>query len=207
MKRVLFQGDSITDAIRSRDSDEYRGSGYATLVSARLSCDNPGEFEFINRGVSGDKILQILARIKADIINLKPDIMSILVGVNDVWHGLARNEGTDAELYEHSYNFLIDEVQRALPNTKIMILEPYVCRGEATADNFEEFHREVLSRAAAAKRVAEKHGLKFVPLQKVFDDAEKKYPSQKWLIDGVHPAAAGHELIAREWISAYNEIK
>ena len=89
MKTILFQGDSITDAGRARDNDANRGVGYPHLVSARLGCDNPTEFNFINRGISGNRIVDLYARIKADIINLKPDVMSILIGVNDVWHEIA----------------------------------------------------------------------------------------------------------------------
>lgn len=207
MKTILFQGDSITDASRNKNSGENMGSGYPAIVSAKLSYENPGEYEFVNRGVSGNKILQILARMKEDIINIKPDVMSILVGVNDVRHEIGFAMGTNAELYERAYNFLIDEIRRELPEIKIMIFEPYVCLGDATKETFKELHEGVLLRAAVAKRVAEKNGLKFVPLQKLIDDAEKKYPNQKWLMDGIHPAPAGHEIIAREWIKAYNEIK
>ena len=88
VKRILFQGDSITDMYRVRDLDHYAGCGYATLVSAQLGYENPGEYTFINRGIGGDRSIDILARIKKDAINLKPDYMSIFVGVNDAWAGL-----------------------------------------------------------------------------------------------------------------------
>ena len=83
MKKILFQGDSITDVGRSLENDAARGHGYATLVSASLGMDRPGEFEFVNRGISGNRIIDLLARVKADIINLTPDYMSILIGIND----------------------------------------------------------------------------------------------------------------------------
>ena len=93
MKTILFQGDSITDAGRARDNNSNRGLGYPHLVSARLGMDNPTEYNFINRGISGNRIVDLYARIKADIINLKPDVMSILIGVNDVWHEIAASNG------------------------------------------------------------------------------------------------------------------
>lgn len=86
VKRILFQGDSITDAGRSRENDEWKGRGYATLVSAKLGFDEPNQYEFFNRGIGGNRSVDLLARIKSDVINLKPDVMSILIGVNDVWH-------------------------------------------------------------------------------------------------------------------------
>lgn len=201
--RILFQGDSITDALRNRENDQYRGVGYATLVSAKLGFEHPGEYEFINRGVSGNRITNLVTRMKADMINLKPDVMSILIGVNDVWHEVQRQNGVDTQLYEKLYNILIEELKAALPNLRIMIMEPFVLQGTATLENWEVFRSEVEQRAAAAKRVAEKNGLEFIPLQAKMDDAATIAPADYWLMDGVHPTAMGHELIAREWIKAF----
>ena len=93
MKRILFQGDSITDACRSRESDDWKGMGYPTFVSGKLGYEFPNEYEFLNRGVSGNRSIDLIARIKEDMINLKPDIMSILIGVNDVWHEFGSQNG------------------------------------------------------------------------------------------------------------------
>ena len=205
MKRILFQGDSITDAGRSRENDFARGTGYATLVAAKLGYENPGDYEFINRGISGNRVSDLLARIKIDLINLKPDVMSILIGVNDVWHEFSRQNGVDVELYEKLYNLLIEEVKAALPDIRIMILEPFVLKGTATEEHWEGFSEEVYKRAAAAKRVAWKNGLEFIPLQDKLDEACKLAPADYWLRDGVHPTAMGHELIAREWIAKFKE--
>lgn len=201
--RILFQGDSITDAGRNRESDHNRGDGYATLVSARLGFEHPGKYEFINRGISGNRVVDLVGRLKRDIVHLKPDVMSILIGVNDVWHEFEVQNGVDAELYEKLYDLLIEEVKRELPHLRIMIMEPFLLKGEATSEKWDEFRCEVELRAAAAKRVAEKHGLEFIPLQELFDAAREKAPESYWLIDGVHPSAMGHELIAREWIKVF----
>ena len=201
--RILFQGDSITDARRDRDNDQYRGVGYATLVSAKLGFEYPNQHEFINRGVSGNRVSNLVARMKADMINLKPDVMSILIGVNDVWHEVSRQNGVDAELYEKLYNLLIEEVKKALPDLRIIILEPFVLKGSATLENWKVFDREVKLRAAAARRVAERNGLEFIPLQDKLDSATMLAPEEYWLMDGVHPTAVGHELIAREWIKTF----
>ena len=110
MKTILFQGDSITDVDRTRDSDMYLGRGYAMLVEASLGADRPGQFRFLNRGISGNRVVDLYARIKKDMINLKPDYMSILIGINDVWHEYTRQNGVDAEKYEMVYGLLIEEL-------------------------------------------------------------------------------------------------
>ena len=206
--KILFQGDSITDAGRSRENDGILGRGYPLMVRAQLGYENPGEYEFINRGISGNRIVDLYARIKADIINLKPDFMSILIGVNDVWHELGENpNGVDAEKFFTIYDMLITEIKEALPCIKIMIMEPFVLKAHATDEKWETFKTEVPKRAEKAKLIAEKHNLKFISLQDKFDEAAKLAPNDYWLVDGVHPSAMGHELIKREWIKAFNEYK
>lgn len=100
MKTVLFQGDSITDMYRTSTQDEILGIGYPVLVAAQLGYEYPEKYKFINRGINGSRVVDVYARIKSDIINLKPDILSILIGVNDVWHELGgERNGVDAEKY------------------------------------------------------------------------------------------------------------
>lgn len=209
MKTILFQGDSITDCGRG----EGLGIGYPLLVTAKLGFENPNEYNFINRGISGNRIVDVYARIKKDIINLKPDYMSILIGVNDVWHEFGVENGVDAEKFEKIYSMLIEEIKEALPNIKIIIFEPFCLKACAT-DNTEEypdkwntFNAEVKKRAEKAKKVAEKYNLKFITLQDKFDELVKSAENTYWLRDGVHPTAMGHELIKREWLKAFDEIK
>ena len=204
MKKFLFQGDSITDANRE-DDDRINcglGKGYPLLVAADFLKNRNGEFCFLNRGQSGDRVTDIYARIKEDIINLKPDCMSILVGVNDVSHELTMQCGVDEEKYEKIYSMLIEEVKTALPDIQIIILEPFVLRGTATEALWEQFDCEVRKRAVAAKRVAEKFDLRFVPLQKLFDEAVADSNAEYWSADGVYPTSAGHQLIKEELVKA-----
>ena len=207
MKKILFQGDSITDMERSRENDGNRGIGYPTLVTAFLGAQRPEEFEFINRGISGNRVIDLLARVKSDTINQKPDYMSILIGINDVWHEFMNENGVDAEKYEMYYMIMIEQIKKALPDIKIMILEPFVLKASATEERWEEFRSETEKRAAAAKRVAKTHNLVFVPLMKIFDDAQNLAPAEYWLFDGVHPTAMGHELIKREWLKAFEGLE
>ena len=198
MKTFLLQGDSITDAGRSRENDASRGHGYPTLVAAELMYDHPGEFKIINRGISGNRVVDLYARIKKDFLNLKPDYLSILIGVNDVWHDYSSEPNGVADgRFRKVYDMLIEEIKAELPEIKIYILEPFVLNGTGTQEHWEEFDREVRLRAKSAKWVAEKHGLPFVSLQDKFDAACEKCEASYWLGDGVHPTAAGHELIAR----------
>lgn len=203
--RILFQGDSITDAGRSREEDFLSGSGYPTLVAAELGYKKPGKYEFLNRGISGNRSVDILARMREDIINLKPDVMSILVGVNDVWHELSVGNGVDAISYEAYYNLLIEQIKTALPDIRIMILEPFVLKGSATEEQWSKFRSEVEKRAEISQRTAKNFGLDFIPLQKKFNEASRSTFPELWLVDGVHPTAAGHELIAREWIKTFEK--
>lgn len=206
MKTILFQGDSITDAGRSREDDSNTGIGYPTLVKSELGFEYPNQFTWYNRGISGNRVVDLYARIKADIINLRPDIMSILIGVNDVWHELGSQNGVDAEKYFKVYSMLIEEIKEALPDVKIMILEPFVLKASATEENWEQFQTEVKKRAHKAKEIAEKYNLPFVSLQDKFDEALQAAPASYWLMDGVHPTAAGHELIKREWVCAFRKL-
>ncbi len=211
-KRILFQGDSITDAGRYHEVFYSMGVGYANLVKASLSLDEPQQYEFINRGIGGNRVVDLYARIKSDFINLKPDYASILIGVNDTWHEIQANNGVDTAKFEKIYTMLVEEVLEACPGIKLMIMSAYVTPGNRTdntveiPDRWDRFQSDVAQKAAAAKRIAKKYNLTLVDLQAVFDEAMKIAPAQYWTEDGVHPTAAGYELIKREWIKAFQTM-
>ena len=210
---ILFQGDSITDAARSREKDFLSGHGYATMVKGFIGNSHPEKYTFLNRGISGNRVTDVYARIKNDIINLAPDYMSILIGVNDVWHEFSYKNGVKTDKFEKIYTMLIEEVKEALPDIKLMILEPFVLRGTATAQNedYEDlyplFRADVEEKAKAARRVAEKFSIPFVELQDKFDAVYNPELPDYWLYDGVHPTAAGHMLIAQEWLKCFEKLK
>lgn len=212
-KRILFQGDSITDCGRNRNEFYGMGNGYPNLVKASLGLDAPCEYEFINRGISGNRIVDLYARIKADLINLKPDYASIYIGVNDAWHEINQQNGVDTAKFERIYTMLIDEVQAACPGIKLMIIAPYVLEGVATCnteeipDRLERFRKDVAEKAAVSKKIAEKYGLPLVELQPAFDEACSMAPAEYWTADGVHPTACGHEIIKRLWLEAFQKIR
>lgn len=198
MKTFLFQGDSITDASRDDDNDDSLGCGYAFLLASDLLKNKKDEFRFINRGNSGDRITDVYVRIKEDIINLKPDMMSILIGVNDVSHELTQNCGVTPEKFEKIYSMLIEEVTEALPEIKIFILEPFIMKGIHTEARWDEFSSEVHKMAKASENIAKKFNLEFIPLQDKFDAAAADGNHRYWSVDGIHPSAAGHQLIKEE---------
>ena len=208
MKTFLLQGDSITDANRDDESvDNFSlGCGYALLLASDIEKNKKGEVKFINRGKSGDRITDVYARIKEDIINIKPDFMSILIGVNDVSHELTQGCGVTPEKFNKIYNMLIEEIKEALPEIKIIILEPFVLKGSATNELWEQFNCEVRKLAEVSKQVAEKWELKFVPLQKKFAEAASDGDTRYWSVDGIHPTAAGHQIIKEELQKAIKDI-
>lgn len=201
-KVILFQGDSITDAGRDRkrqgtNDSRSLGRGYPSFVAADLLSEKPTHgYQIHNRGISGNKVPDLKKRWEADCLQLKPEILSILIGVNDIWHKLnGRYDGTVAD-YETGYHDLLVETQAALPETTIVICEPFVLRCGAVNDKwFPEFDQ----RREAARSIADSMGLLLVPFQDMFDKACVDVPASYWAGDGVHPTLAGHALMAAAW--------
>ena len=206
--KILFLGDSITDMHRERDIDNLlpysMGVGYPCVVRSKFADKNDYSHQFINRGISGNRIVDLYARIKSDVWNLCPDVLSILIGVNDVWHEIFGANGVDLERFERVYSMLIEDTLKRLPNLKIMLLEPFVLRGEATEGAYDSF-LEVKKYAKVVKAIADKYGLVFVPLQEKFDEMAKIHGEKTFLYDGVHPSIEGSTLIANEWFKAFEK--
>lgn len=208
MKTILFQGDSITDCGRNREDDTSLGSGYAAMVAGALGTKYPGEYQFLNRGISGNRSIDVYARISKDIINLKPDYMSLLIGVNDVWHGFSfRQSGISAKLFDRNCRMLLDETLEALPDLKIMLLGAFLTPGEVIEKYGEDFLTEVCLRADVLHRIADDYHLPFVDLQAAFDKACTRAPAAYWTKEGVHPWAPGHGVIANEWLRTFETMR
>ena len=212
-KVILFQGDSITDCSRNRQDFYNMGFGYANLTKGFLGMEHPNEYQCVNRGVSGDRIVDLYARIKCDFININPDYASIFVGVNDAWHEISGRNGVDTEKFERIYSMYLDEIYAVCPNVKIFLIAPYVLEGSATCgsedmpDRYERFVKDVGEKAEAVKRIGKKYYLPVVELQPAFDEACKQAPADYWTLDGVHPSICGHEMIKRLWLEAFEKIK
>lgn len=203
---ILFQGDSITDAGRSREKAAVPneqpglGSGYAWLAAAELLVDRPGAgLKVFNRGISGNKVFQLAERWQADCLDLKPTVLSILIGVNDIWHKLNGQYDGTVEVYERDYKALLDRTRKAFPKVKLVICEPFVLRCGAVNEKwFPEFD----TYRGAAKRVAKANQAVFIPFQTMFDEAVKLAPPEHWAKDGVHPSGSGASLMAHYWLQA-----
>ena len=207
MKKILFQGDSITDANRDRNMDFYNlGHGYAAMVASQLGYENPEQYEFLNRGINGNKITDLYARIKRDIINLKPDVITILIGVNDVWSEICSGSGTDTEQFMKIYCMLIEEIKEKLPDVIIIIMEPFLVKGSETQKHWQEFRCGVKEKAKVAKQVAQKYELDFIELMDKFDEAVKVGKESYFVFDGVHPMPAGHWIIKNELINHFHKL-
>lgn len=201
--KVLFQGDSITDSDRDRpraaepNMQVALGEGYAWFAAAGMLMAAPGlGLQVWNRGVSGHKVFQLAERWQKDCLDLAPDVLSILIGVNDIWHTKSGNYQGTVEIYERDYDALLARTLQALPKVQLVVCEPFVLRCGAVKDSwFPEFDQY----RAAARRVADHHGARFVPFQAMFDAAIAYAPPEHWAKDGVHPSAAGASLMAQTW--------
>ena len=205
---VLFQGDSITDCGRSRErpgpnSGDALGRGYVFFTAAKLLADFPGgSLQVFNRGISGNKITDLADRWKPDCLDLRPTVVSILIGVNDTWHGTGKGQpenGVPPDEYERVYRHLIETTLNSLPGVRLVLCEPFVVRCGAVTDNwFPEFDQ----RRQIVRKLADEAEAVFVPFQTAFNDACNRAPADHWAADGVHPSIAGHMLMARTWCEA-----
>ncbi len=204
---VLFQGDSITDGNRGRSEDpnHIHGHGYQYIIASEMYADNTDvDFEVINRGVSGNRVSDLYGRWLEDCLNLKPTVLSILIGINDIDAFFTAEHGSNAVRFEKIYRNLLDEVIEKNPQTLIVIMEPFF--GECKEKDRNAYIKaNIGAYSAAARRVANDYNAVFVPLQDVFDDYAKKTDIYKLLWDGVHPTTGGHQLIARRWKECVEE--
>jgi lysophospholipase L1-like esterase len=203
---ILFQGDSITDAGRERMKQQSNlagsfGSGYSFLAASRILNENPsGNYSIFNRGISGNKVYQLIDRWQRDCFDLNPALLSILVGVNDFWHTLEGKYDGTVEKYEQDYNQLLVLTRKMLPDVKLVIGEPFAVLGcSAVTDKwFPAFD----GYRAAAKKLADEFDAVFIPYQEIFNEAILRAPANYWTGDGVHPSMAGCALMAEAWLHA-----
>ena len=203
---ILFQGDSITDAGRDKNSktpntSPMMGSGYVIQAAGDLLFNHAGKnLTIYNKGISGNKVYQLAERWDTDCIELKPNVLSILIGVNDFWHTKTGGYQGTAKTYEDDYRTLLQRTLAALPGVKLIIGEPFAVTGIRAVDDswYPEFNRY----REAAKKLADEFKAVFIPYQKVFDNAQKRAPGVYWTHDGVHASLAGACLMANAWMEA-----
>ncbi len=216
LEKYIGQGDVVFPQQTYSDQDRLYAYPpvYAALYEWQLSAGEEKELTQIFSLASMDDMeAWFEPEYYAEQKEIRKRRFSILIGVNDVWHELDYNNGVDADKFEKIYSMLIEEIKEALPEVKIMILEPFCLEGSGTM-NTEElpgkwnyFRTEVQKRAEKAKIVADKFNLPFILLQDKFDALAEKAENSYWLADGVHPTAMGHEVLKREWLKAFEKIQ
>ncbi len=206
---ILFQGDSITDGNRGRniDPNHIMGHGYAFSIASRVGADYPEKrYQFYNRGISGNKVVDLEKRWQADTLDLKPDVLSILVGVNDANSVVFnRQPSVSVEEYEEVYQELLEKTRALFPEIILVLCEPFVLKVGRMNEKWEASYSDMLKRQAIVRKLSQKYDTVFVGFQEVFDKACEKVPCDYWIWDGVHPTVAGHELMAREWLKQVEE--
>ena len=203
---ILFQGDSITDAgrdknVKTPNTSPMMGSGYVIQAAGELLFKHADKnLKIYNKGVSGNKVNQLADRWNTDCIELKPNVLSILIGVNDFWHIKTGGYKGTVKIYEDDFRALLKRTVAALQNVKLIIGEPFAVNGIKSVDNswYPEFdkYREV------SRKIADEFNAVFIPYQTVFDEAQKLAPGVYWTHDGVHATLAGACLMANAWMKA-----
>ena len=201
--RILFQGDSITDGNRGRSADPNHilGHGYAFIIAAKFGAAFPeSKLEFFNRGVSGNTVLDLEKRWQKDTLDLKPDMLSILIGVND------RGRRVPMEQFEQTYDKLLADTKAANPKLKLVICEPFIVNHLATDAQHGSPNADIVKRQEIVARLAKKHGAALAHFQAGLDRATERAPAIHWIWDDVHPTYSGHQILADEWERAVREF-
>ena len=204
--RLLFQGDSITDmkwGRNQKDRNHYLGHSYVFLLASRLGVDMAdANLEFFNRGVSGNKVSDLRKRWQKDAIEINPDWLTVLIGVNDVSQG--RGQPVDLKKWEQDYRHILNQSRRANPKLNIILMDPFVLRMTRlnSDDHWKYWRGEIDKLGKIVVRLAKDFNAIHVETQKIFDQAASQVSPGNWIWDGVHPLPQGHELIARNWLQA-----
>ena len=200
--RLVFQGDSITDmkwGRNEKDRNHYLGHSYVYLIAARLGVDMPeAQLDIYNRGISGHTVADLRQRWQKDAVDMKPDLLSILIGTNDV------GRGAQPDAFEEDYRHILDASRSANPELRLVLLDPFVLRSGRLEDKEAWNSRRAATdeMRAVVERLANDYDAVHIKTQCIFDAAAEAVSPEHWIWDGVHPLPQGHELIARNWIQA-----
>lgn len=196
---VLFQGDSITDTGRDRTRSQSLGIGYANLVASWYSALYPEQdVQFLNRGISGNRVRDLEARWDQDCIDLQPNVLSIMIGINDCWRRFDRNDPTSTEEYAAGYERLLTRVKQET-SAKLILLEPFLV---PVKPELKYWREDLDPKIQVVRELAREFDALYVPLDGLFAQACARQKPSYWAPDGVHPSYAGHGLIARAWLQA-----
>ncbi|HHT36676.1 MAG: SGNH/GDSL hydrolase family protein [Candidatus Wallacebacter cryptica] len=200
---VLFQGDSITDCGRDRNDPDSLGRGYALMAAGMFSALYPEhKVKFINRGISGNRTEHLVARWQADCIDLQPDFVSIMIGINDVWHAYnKRIETVSIDQFTANYRHILNLTREHL-DAEILLMEPYVLH---IPEDRMLWREDLDPKREAVRKLAQEFDAIVIPMDEIFQAVAADDPGF-WCPDGVHPAPAGHGLIAKAWLEAVKAL-
>ncbi len=207
---ILFQGDSITDGGRNRgryyaNDSGGMGGGYVNMLVGQLLKEHAGKgMKIYNRGISGHKVFQLRDRWDEDCLHLEPDVLSLMIGVNDFWHTLTHAYEGTVDVYKNDLIALLEQTKTANPNIKMIIGEPFAVKGGRAVSAF--FDGTFDEYRYASKAVADQFGAAFIPYHSIFEEAAKVGGAKHWCPDGVHPSLAGGALMADAWMAAFNGL-
>jgi lysophospholipase L1-like esterase len=209
--RILFQGDSITDGNRIKDNEwdlnHQIGHSYAYLITASLGARHWGrQLDFVNRGVSGNRIVDLYSRLQQDVLNQKPDVLSILIGVNDVQMQVNSQQSFPYIRYEKVFRILLDEVFEILPDCKVILCEPFILPVGQVKERFEQWYKAICCIQEVVYHLAQEYRTVYVALQDRFSELAKLNGPEYWMWDGIHPTVAGHQIIADAWLDGTEKI-
>lgn len=217
--RFLFIGDSITDGgwgrsggnmmpteqRNQKDLNHIYGHSYMMLCAARIQSDYPEqEPQFFNRGISGNTLRDLQQRWQSDCLDLNPDVVTLLIGTNDVDLHLSGKAPLDIANWEKDYRQLLDQLLAVKPDVKIILGTPFVAQvGRiGAADNFQQRKELIAECATAVRRIATDYHAVLLDYEKMFNSLTEHHPSY-WIWDGIHPTAAGHQKMADLWLNDF----
>ncbi len=197
--KILFQGDSVTDADRDRSDPHDLGQGYPKYAAAMIREFFPNmEFEFINQGISGDRTGNVLSRMETDIIDFQPDIVSLMIGINDVWWRVLSIEETD-QSFEQNITAILEGI-KTRTNAKILLIQPFLL----DVEDKRALRGDLNGKQAIVLRLAEKYADAYLAVDDLF--AEKAPDPAIYASDGVHPSTEGARFIAKCYLEAVTPL-
>lgn len=200
---ILFQGDSVTDAGRNKEDPNDLGKGYPMIIAGWIAATYPElQVKFINRGIGGNRVKDLKARWEKDCLELKPTLVSIMIGINDCWRRYDRNDPTSLEQFTADYRAIIQATKEQL-NARLVLIEPFVLPMKEEQRRWRE---DLDPKINAVRDLAREFGALLLPMDGIFNQYSTRRDSAFWTKDGVHPTVAGHALIAREWLQLMRAV-
>ncbi len=195
--KVLFQGDSVTDAGRDRSNPHDMGEGYPRYAAAMIQDSYPDtSFEFINLGISGNRTADLVVRLRRDFIDIQPDIVSLLIGINDVWHRVLHGVVTTDEAFERNLRTVLEGIHRETP-AKILLIQPFLLRGGEE----NGFREELCRKQAICRRLADEYADAYLEMEARFGEQDKETLAL-YSRDGIHPTQDGAAFIGEAYLRA-----